>query len=61
MERTYKILKLIIWILLFAVIIVGASVLYNHLRGQMEPIGLATETTSSETQHAAKLAPDFTF
>ena len=61
MERTYKILKLIIWILLFAVIIVGASVLYNHLRGQMEPIGLATETTSSETQNAAKLAPDFTF
>jgi len=61
MEKTYKILKLLIWVLLFAVIIVGASVLYNHLSSRMEPVGLATETTSSETERAATPAPDFTF
>ena len=60
MERTYKILKLLIWILLFAVIIAGASVLYDHLRSQMAPVGLATETTSSETASTATPAPDFT-
>ena len=60
MERTYKILKLLIWILLFAVIIAGASVLYDHLRSQMAPVGLATETTSSETAGTATPAPDFT-
>ena len=33
MEKTYKILKLLIWVLLFAVLMVGASNLYNRLRG----------------------------
>jgi thiol-disulfide isomerase/thioredoxin len=61
MEKTYKILKLLIWVLLFAVVIVGASVLYNRLSSRMEPVGLATETTSSEREAAPIPAPDFTF
>ena len=57
MEKTYKILKLLIWILAFAVVIVGASVLYDDLSSRME-IGLAT--TPAETEEQASAAPDFT-
>ena len=74
MERTYKILKLLIWILAFAVVIVGASVLYNRFSGEVSMGGIATvaqetaaaeETaapgeTTPETQSASNLAPDFT-
>ena len=60
MEKTYKILKLLIWVLLFAVIIVGASVLYNKLSGQVALGGLATEAAEA-TEEAPSPAPDFTF
>ena len=74
MEKTYKVLKLLIWVLAFAVMIVGASVLYNRLSGEMSVGGIATvaqetaaaeETaapgeTTPETQEASNLAPDFT-
>lgn len=74
MEKTYKILKVLIWVLLFAVLIVGAYVLYNKLSAGMEPQSLMTmapaQTTSSETipgesapqetQAQKTLAPDFT-
>lgn len=59
MEKTYKILKLVIWILLFAVIIAGANVLYQRLSAQVD-LGLAIETTA-ETQGRSNAAPDFTF
>jgi thiol-disulfide isomerase/thioredoxin len=63
MEKTYKILKLLILMLAFAVIIVGASMLYDNLSSQME-IGLATtprETEETgETGAQASAAPDFT-
>ncbi len=63
MEKTYKILKLLIWILAFAVVIVGASVLYNNLSSRME-IGLATAPAETEgpeeTRAQASAAPDFT-
>ena len=61
MEKTYKILKLLIWVLLFAVLMVGAYVLYNRLSAQMEPAQLATEATAGETEAAPNPAPDFTF
>ena len=51
MEKTYKILKLLIWILAFAVVIVGASVLYNRLSSEVSLGGLATvaqETAAPE-------------
>ena len=68
MEKTYKILKLLIWVLLFAVLMVGASNLYNRLRGEVELGGIATvaqetaapEETASETQAKPSMAPDFT-
>lgn len=63
MEKTYKILKLLIWVLAFAVVIVGASVLYNNLSSRME-IGLATAPAETEgpeeTRAQASAAPDFT-
>ena len=57
MEKTYKILKLLILVLAFAVVILGASRLYDNLSGQME-IGLATAPAETEAQ--ASVAPDFT-
>lgn len=63
MEKTYKILKLLIWVLAFAVVIVGASVLYDNLSSRME-IGLATTPAETEgageTEARASAAPDFT-
>ena len=57
MEKTYKFLKLLIWILAFAVVIVGASVLYNRLSGEVELGGLATAPQAAaapeETEEAA--------
>ena len=52
MEKTYKILKLLIWVLLFTVILVGAYVLYNNLSARMEMPGLATQPAAAETQEA---------
>lgn len=63
MEKTYKILKLLIGILAFAVLIVGAYVLYNNLSTQMEPQALATQAAQSPTETAEttpSAAPDFT-
>ena len=74
MEKTYKILKLLIWILAFAVVIVGAYVLYNRLGSEVSVGGIATVTqetgapegtevpgeTAAETEAKGSEAPDFT-
>ena len=69
MEKTYKILKILIWILSFAVLIAGAWVLYNNLSSRVAMPGiaavapqetLAAEDTPEETEKEAKPAPDFT-
>ena len=74
MEKTYKILKLLIWILAFAVVIVGAYILYNRLSSEVSVGGIATvaqetkapeetETpgeTAAETEAKGSEAPDFT-
>ena len=65
MEKSYKILKLLIWVLLFAVVIVGASVLYNRLSSEVELGGIATtpqvvEDPTGETEAQGSEAPDFT-
>ena len=73
MEKTYKTLKLLIWILAFAVVIVGAYVLYNRLSSEISVGGIATvaqETkapevtenpgeTAAETEEKGSEAPDF--
>lgn len=65
MEKTYKILKLLIWVLAFAVVIAGASVLYNNLSAKVETAGIATtpvvaEDPTAETEPQPSAAPDFT-
>ena len=65
MEKTYKILKLMIWVLAFAVIIVGAYVLYNRLSGDVNLGGIATtpqvvEDPTGATEEKGSEAPDFT-
>ena len=68
MEKIYKLLKLLIWVLAFAVVIVGASLLYNRLSGEVEFSGIATTPQAteytgeavSETEEQPSLAPDFT-
>ena len=65
MEKTYKILKLLIWVLTFAVVIVGASVLYNRLSGEIALGGIAAtpsvvEDPTGETEARGSEAPDFT-
>ena len=73
MEKTYKTLKLLIWILAFAVVIVGAYILYNRLSSEVSVGGIATvaqETkapeatenpgeTAAETEEKGSEAPDF--
>ena len=60
MEKTYKILKLLIWILAFAVVLTGAYVLYNKLSAQVDMPGLATEPAQEASSSAVNKAPDFT-
>lgn len=65
MEKTYKILKLLVWVLAFAVVIAGASVLYNRLSSEVEVGGIATtpavvEDPTGETEPQPSAAPDFT-
>ena len=64
MEKTYKVLKLLIWVLVFAVLIVGAYVLYNQLSGQVQLDALATQPAAtesgSEEEEERSAAPDFT-
>ena len=74
MEKIYKILKLMIWVLAFAVVILGASVLYNRLSGEVELGGIATaapqteateqtqpvEEPAEKTDARGSEAPDFT-
>lgn len=58
MERTYRILKLLIWVLVFAVIVAGAYVLYNRLSAGIQPQLLSTEPV--ETEEKVNTVPDFT-
>lgn len=65
MEKTYKILKLLIWVLLFAVLIAGAYVLYNRLSSQVDMDGLAAapeavEEAAGATEEEPRQVPDFT-
>lgn len=64
MEKTYKILKLLIWILSFAVILTGAYVLYEKLQTSVEMPGIAAvaeeKVPAGETERPKQKAPDFT-
>ena len=69
METTYKILKLLIWVLAIAVVLAGASLLYENLSGRVAMPGVATvapqetrdpEHTAAGTEKETNPAPDFT-
>lgn len=65
MEKTYKTLKLFIWVLAFAVVIVGASILYNRFRGEVSVNSIATtpqavEDPTGTAEEKGSEAPDFT-
>lgn len=59
MEKTYRILKIVIVMLLFAVILAGAYLLYNRLSGEIQLDSLATQA-SAETEAEKEAVPDFT-
>ena len=69
MEKTYKILKLVLLALVLVALILGANLLYRNLGSTMEMPGLAVATTEPpaeekapvETEAEAQSAPDFTF
>lgn len=65
MEKTYKMLKLLIWVLLFAVLIAGAYVLYNRLSSRVDMGGLAitpeiVEEATGAVEGEPQQMPDFT-
>lgn len=62
MEKTYKILKLILLVLSLTALLLGAYLLYNKLDGMFQIGALATEPEqeAGETTPAAIPAPDFT-
>lgn len=60
MEKTYKILKLLILVLLIAVLILGAYVLYGKLTQQVALSEVVT-VVPAETEESSAAAPDFTF
>ena len=59
MEKTYRILKIAIVTLLFAVVLAGAYLLYNRLSGEIQLDSLATQA-SAETEAEKEAVPDFT-
>ena len=54
MEKTYKYLKLLIFVLLFAVLLAGAWVLYNNLSGKVAAAGISVAETAPENTASAR-------
>ena len=63
MEKTYKALKIILLILCFVALLLGAKRLYDTLGSQVQVNALATQATqpagTDETESAKQTAPDF--
>ena len=60
MEKLYKVLKLLILVLSFAVVIVGAWVLYQNLSGRVERETLVAAETAEAGSDKGSLAPEIT-
>ena len=60
MEKTYKILKMVLLVLCFAALLLGATRLYDTLGSGMQMNNLATQATEEGTEPVKEAAPDFT-
>ena len=63
MEKTYKILKMILLVLVFVALLLGAKRLYDTLSSQVQMDALATQPAQDQDPQeteAAEAAPDFT-
>lgn len=64
MEKTYKILKMVLLALVFAAVLLGAKRLYDTLGAQVQMDTLGTQATrsaeESDTEPVKQTAPDFT-
>ena len=60
MEKTYKILKMVLLVLIFAALLLGAKRLYDTLGAQVQMDTLATQATAEGTEPVKQAAPDFT-
>ena len=61
MEKTYQILKIVLLVLIFVAVLLGANLLYRNLQGsvQMEPLATTRQENGEEEQNL-QAAPDFT-
>jgi len=62
MEKTYKILKVVLLVLVFAALLLGATRLYDTLGSRVQMDTLGTQAAEENgTEPAKQAAPDFTF
>lgn len=59
MEKTYKILKIVLLVLCFVAVLLGATRLYDALGSKVQMNTLESQAAEAETE-AAQAAPDFT-
>ena len=60
MEKTYKILKMVLLVLVFVALLLGAKRLYDTLGSQVQMDTLATQTAEEGAEETKEAAPDFT-
>ena len=60
MEKTYKILKVVLLVLVFVALLLGATRLYDTLGSQVQMDTLGTQAAEEGGEPAKEAAPDFT-
>ena len=60
MEKTYKILKTVLLVLIFAALLLGAKRLYDTLGAQVQMDSLSTQAAAEGAHPTRQAAPDFT-
>ena len=61
MEKTYKILKIVLFSLIFVAVILGANLLYRNLQNSVQMDSLAAaQPEAGDTEQKLQAAPDFT-
>ena len=60
MEKTYKILKVVLLVLIFVALLLGATRLYDSLSSQVQMDTLGAQAAEEGTEKTREAAPDFT-